>query len=408
MKYAVLTFSLFISFCLSAQKFAAPDSMQVMVDVVYLASDQLEGRLTATPGEQLAANYITNRMQQLGLVPQPGSSVFQQPFTFDYRSNPHAANTEEKTGINVVGYLDNKAKTTVIIGAHFDHLGYGGIGSLHAGEPAIHNGADDNASGIAALLYVAEQLTKKGAPKKQNYLFIGFSGEELGLIGSKKWVQANPDFPAKAMFNMDMVGRLRFKGKTMAVHGVGTSSAWGKSLDAADKATGITSVRDSSGIGPSDHTSFYLDSIPVIALFTGQHEHYHKPGDDAEIVDFGGIVSVGNYLLQLIEQTDGVNDLGFQTTKQKEQREAAAFKVSLGVMPDYIYTGKGMKIDGVTEDRPGAKAGVKTGDVVTKIGDVDVEDIYDYMEGLSKFKTGQTTTIVVDRKGTLVELSVTF
>ncbi len=386
--------------------FQLPDTQQVMVDVVFLSADFLEGRLTATAGEQLAANYISQRMQALGLQAQPGYSSFQQPFDFALRPHPHANETVAKRGINVVGYLDNAAPTTLVIGAHYDHLGYGGSGSLHTGEPAIHNGADDNASGVAALLLAAEQLQQPQAPKGNNYLFLAFSGEELGLIGSKKWVQAHLDFPLNAMFNMDMVGRLGFKGNTLAVYGTGTSTVWDKALDAAEAKSIITTVRDSSGLGPSDHASFYLDSVPVIALFTGQHEHYHKPSDDAEIIDFGGIVRVVDFLLDVIREIDAAGQLPFLATTQKAQREAAAFKVSLGVMPDYVYTGKGMKIDGVSADRPAAKAGLLAGDVIVKIGDLQVEDIYDYMEGLSRLKTGQSTQVEVLRKGELKTFDV--
>jgi len=180
-----------------------------MADVVYLASDLLEGRLTATRGELLAANYISYRMEKMGLIPQPGHESFQQTFSFDYKDNPHAAASRKLDGINVVGFIDNGAAETIIIGAHYDHLGYGGIGSLHTGEPAIHNGADDNASGVAGLLRLAEILQEDRMPKSTNYLFIAFSGEELGLIGSKNWVKQHPAFSARAMFNMDMIGRLK-------------------------------------------------------------------------------------------------------------------------------------------------------------------------------------------------------
>lgn len=391
-----------------ASSIALADTHQVMVDVVFLSSDFLEGRLTATAGEKIAANYISQRMQAIGLQPQPGYKSYQQSFDFELRPNPHASETVAKSGINVAGYLDNGAAQTLVIGAHYDHLGYGGSGSLHAGAPAIHNGADDNASGVAAMLHLAEKLQQADAPKTNNYLFLAFSGEELGLIGSKKWVAAHPDFPMNAMFNMDMVGRLGFKGNTLAVYGTGTSVVWDKALDAAEAKSIITTVRDSSGIGPSDHASFYLDSVPVIALFTGQHEHYHKPSDDPEIIDFGGIVVITDFLLDIIREIDGAGRLQFLATKQKAQREAAAFKVSLGVMPDYVYTGKGMKIDGVSADRPAAKAGLLQGDIIVKMGDLVVEDIYDYMEGLSRFKQGDSAPVTVERKGEEKTFTVTF
>lgn len=407
-----LLFSLILGSCVSlsltAQTTSPPDTQQIMVDVVFLSSDLLEGRLTATAGEQLAAQYIAQRMSTIGLRPQPGYEHFLQPFNFEIKANPHGGAAMDKTGFNVAGFLDRGAEKTIIIGAHYDHLGYGGIGSLHAGKPAVHNGADDNASGIAALLRTAEKLQQSNQYRGNNFLFIAFSGEELGLVGSKKWVEAHPDFPANAMFNMDMVGRLRQKRHQLAVFGTGTSPLWDKALDAAEEKSVITTVRDSSGIGPSDHTSFYLDSIPVIALFTGQHEQYHKPEDDARLVDFGGVARVSDFLLHLIQAIDGEGALPFLTTKQKAQREAANFKVTLGVMPDYIHAGEGMKIDGVTEGRPAALAGIKAGDVLIKIGELDVKDIYDYMEGLSRHQKGDTVEVVVRRGEELLTRSVTF
>lgn len=414
MRFNPLCFLIFLCYFVSqnglaAQYFTVPDTQQVLVDVTFLSADMLEGRLTATKGEALAADYISMRMQQLNLEPQPGHDTYKQAFSFDYKDNPHAAESRKLEGHNIVGFLDNNAKETVIIGAHYDHLGYGGIGSLHVGEPAIHNGADDNASGIAALLYLADKLQQKGAPKKRNYLFIAFSGEELGLVGSKRWVEAaRGELKATAMFNMDMVGRLRNKENVLAMYGTGTSPLWNAALDKAEKMSNITTVRDSSGVGPSDHTSFYLDNIAVLAAFTGQHGEYHKPEDDAHLIDFTGIIKVANFLYVVMQEINQEKSIPFLKTKQRKERQAAAFKVSLGVMPDYVYAGKGMKIDGVTEDRPAAKAGIKAGDVIVKIGDLDVKDIYDYMEGLSKHKKGDKTTVVVDRKGEMIELEVTF
>lgn len=383
---------------------------QLKADVVYLASDYLEGRETGKQGEQLAAEYIAWRFTTLGLEPMGDAGTWFHEFTFSFKSNPHAATGEERTGKNVVAFLDKGAPTTVVIGAHYDHLGYGATGSLHAGEPAIHNGADDNASGIAAMLYLAEELAANpDAYAKNNYLFIAFSGEEMGLVGSKKWV-ATPTYDLSKinyMLNMDMVGRLNEE-KVLAVNGVGTSPV----LKAAVEAVSVGDIKaktSESGIGPSDHTSFYLQNIPVLHFFTGQHNHYHKPGDDVETVNFPGLWNVSNFLLQLIKSLDDDGRLAFTATKdENEGRSAASFKVTLGVMPDYVYDGKGMRIDSAVEGRPGQIAGMKSGDVIIQLGDIPVEDIYDYMEGLSKFKKGETTTAVVQRGTEKLTLSVTF
>ena len=226
---------------------------QLRADVVYLASDYLEGREAGTPGEARAAEYIAWRMEQLGLAPLGTDGSYEQPFDFKFNANPHATEGEARTGRNVIGFLDNGADHTVVLGAHYDHLGYGAAGSLHAGEPGIHNGADDNASGIAAMLHLAERLQSSRA-KGNNYLFIAFSAEELGLVGSKQFTQ-NPTVPLERisyMINMDMVGRLNAE-KTMAINGVGTSPVFRPLLEELAVA-GINTVLDDSGVGPSDYT----------------------------------------------------------------------------------------------------------------------------------------------------------
>ncbi len=383
---------------------------QLRVDVVYLSSDLLEGRETGTKGEALAAEYIANRFEKMGLKPAGKDGAWLQGFNWKYNFNPHAVtNGEDRTGNNVLGYLDNGAKTTVIIGAHYDHLGYGGASSLAANDTTIHNGADDNASGIAALLHSANYLKTSGKAKQNNYLFMAFSGEELGLIGSKFWVN-NPTFDmanVNYMLNMDMVGRLNAE-KVLAVNGAGTTPVWKDAL-ANIKVGGIKAKTSDSGVGPSDHTSFYFADKPVLHFYTGGHSDYHKPSDDSEKINYEGLLDVSNYIIALIEILDNKGKLPFTKTKDEdESRRAASFKVTLGVMPDYVHTGEGMRVDGVMDGRPGAKAGLQKGDIIIQMGDIPVKDIYGYMEGLSKFKTGEKTKVKVKRGEEMVELEVTF
>jgi len=381
---------------------------QLRVDVVYLASDLLEGRETGKPGEALAADYIASRFAQAGLTPKGKSGAWFHTFDFKFKANPHdTLGSEPRSGKNVVGYLDNGAKTTVVIGAHYDHLGLGMPGSsLHAGEPAVHNGADDNASGIACMIYLAEHL-KKSKAKNNNYLFIAFSGEELGLYGSKNFT-SEPTIDLKTvnyMLNMDMVGRLNEE-KVLAVNGAGTSPVWKEEL-AKISVGGIKVKTSDSGVGPSDHTSFYLKDLPVLHFFTGQHTDYHKPGDDSHLVNYPGLLEVSQFIAQLIENLNDKGKLAFTKTKD-EQQQGTAFKVTLGVMPDYVFDGEGMRIDAVLDDRPAQKAGLQKGDVVVKIGDVEVKDIYDYMEGLAKFKKGDKAKVKVKRGDQIVETEVEF
>ena len=400
-----------ICFCFSHFLFGQTKDAAIQnlrVDVVYLASDLLEGREPGKKGGELAAQYIASRFQTIGLSPLGVDGGWFHPFDFQYNSNPHETKGgESRTGKNVVGYIDNGAEQTVIIGAHYDHLGMGMPGSsLYAGDPAIHNGADDNASGVSALLYLAEYL-KNSKAKHNNYLFIAFSAEELGLVGSKKYVE-NPTIDLKTvnyMLNMDMVGRLNEE-KVLAVNGAGTSPVWKDALSKIN-VDGIKVKTSDSGIGPSDQTSFYLVDIPVLHFFTGQHSDYHKPSDDSELINYEGLYDVAQFMAQLIENLDNDSKIAFTKTKD-EQQQAASFKVTLGVMPDYVYDGEGMRIDAVLDDRPAIKAGLERGDIVVQIGDVEVKTIYDYMDGLAKFKKGDKAKVKVKRKDEVIEKEVQF
>ncbi len=406
-----IAFFFFLIFSFSILKAQTQETalLNLQVDVVYLSSDLLQGRETGTVGEALAAGYIANRFAKLGLQQVGKEASWYHPFKFRYNPNPHGnpADGEERISKNVVGWIDNGAPTTVVIGAHYDHLGMGIPGSsLYVGEPAIHNGADDNASGVACLLYLAEYL-KNSQAKHNNYLFIAFSGEELGLIGSKKFVENPPIDLTKVnyMLNMDMVGRLNEE-RVLAINGAGTSPVWKEALDKISVG-GIKAKTTDSGIGPSDHTSFYLQDIPVLHFFTGQHTDYHKPGDDSELINYQGLYDVSRYIAALVEGLDGAGRIAFTKTKD-EQQKGASFKVTLGVMPDYVFDGEGMRIDGILEDRPAQKAGFEKGDIVIQIGDVEVKNIYDYMEGLSKFKAGEKAMVKVLRKDEIIEREVEF
>ena len=308
-----------------------------------------------------------------------------------------AIGEKQRTGTNVVGYLDNGAENTIVLGAHFDHLGYGeDHNSLWTGKPAIHHGADDNASGTATVLELSK-LLKKSKLTKNNYLFIFFSGEELGLFGSKYFTE-HPTIDLKKvnyMINLDMVGRLNPASKTITIGGYGTSPTWSTVLPEKTKAINVKF--DSSGIGPSDHTSFYLKEIPVLFFFTGTHTDYHKPGDIAEKIDFTGQYRILQYILDVIGKTSKENKLAFLKTKEPQMGSGARFTVSLGVMPDYTYSGSGVHIDGVIDGRAADKAGIKTGDVIIKIGDFALTDVNEYMTALSKFKKGNATTVTVKR-----------
>jgi Zn-dependent M28 family amino/carboxypeptidase len=407
MKYiSILLFLLVLSACKT--KTVAPVTIQD--DVVFLSADSLEGRQTGTDGERIAANYISNRFENLGLE-QKGTSGYFQTFSFKPKTNPHQTVTytvkdgdSTITGTNVLAYLNNNAENTIVIGAHYDHLGYGAEGSLHRGEKAIHNGADDNASGVAVMLNLAKKL--KGNNTNNNYLFMAFSGEEMGLLGSNYFVK-NPTIDTKKvnyMINMDMVGRLKAD-STLAVYGVGTSPILKQTLKAHNNSFKL--IVKESGIGPSDHTSFYNADIPVLHFFTGQHEDYHKPSDDFDKLNYQGMQTISNYIFEVISDLDDNGKLPFRKTKN-ESEETPRFKVGLGVIPDYMFDGKGMRIDGLSEDKPAQKAGLQKGDIVVKLGDSAVVDMMSYMKVLATFEKGDKTKVIVNRKGEMVEAEINF
>jgi aminopeptidase YwaD len=302
-----------------------------------------------------------------------------------------------RTGTNVIGYIDNKALTTIIIGAHFDHLGYGeDHNSLAPKEKAVHNGADDNASGTAALIELARML-KGSKLTKNNYLFVAFSGEELGLFGSKYFTEHSTVEPAtwNYMINMDMVGRLDDT-KGLQIGGVGTSPDWTDMMKQAAP-EGMRLTYDSSGTGPSDHTSFYRKNIPVLFFFTGSHDDYHKPSDDANKINYNGELNIIHMVYNVIEKTNTLPKLAFTKTKEMQTGSSARFTVTLGIMPDYTYQKAGVRVDAVSDGKAAQKAGLLANDVIIQLGILSISNLEDYMKALGTFKKGDKTTVKVRR-----------
>lgn len=386
------------------------EDMQTVVK--YLSSDELKGRETGTKEERMAAKYLMKEFKSIGLSPK-GEKGYYQDFSYTPTANPHAGHVdsnfkaEEITGRNVIGYMDNNAPYTVVIGAHYDHLGMGHEGSRNVGEEAIHNGADDNASGVAVILELAKYLQRN--PGNHNYLFLAFSGEEKGLWGSNYYMK-HPTIDTSSityMLNYDMVGRLS-PGYKLAVYGTGTSPVFDTTLKQANTPVKFHLVTKESGVGPSDHTSFYLKGYPVLHFFTGQHEDYHKPTDDYDKVNFDGMVLVLNYSEDVIRLLDSQGKLEYRKTKDEDSRKAPKYSVTLGIVPDYMFEGKGMKIDGVSPGKTASKAGIKAGDEVIKMGDIDVPNMMGYMKALGQFKKGDKVDVVVVRDGKELVIPVEF
>jgi len=314
---------------------------------------------------------------------------------------------EERTAYNVVGLLDNGVGRSSIVGAHYDHLGWGDEGSLHRGEPAIHHGADDNASGTAVLMQLARDFRAMENTASSDHLFIAFSGEEKGLYGSNYWTK-NSTYPLDSinyMINLDMVGMLDSLG-SIGINGVGTSPSW-SIVDSVQ--AGTLSIRSTlGGIGASDHTSFYLQDIPAIHFFTGTHENYHRPSDTWEKLNYPGMLRVTRYIEDLMQHLDARGELAFTKTDEENATATPRFKVTLGVVPDYMYSGTGMRTDGITEGKPAAAAGLRKGDVVLGMGSVEVTDMMAYMKALGQFNKGDTAPVKILRDGKEVMVDVTF
>jgi len=408
MKSAIVTaFALCASLAGYSQDFKPAD---IRKHIEFLASDDLEGRGTGSLGEIKAANYIADQFKSIGLKPAGKDDTFFQSFQVSYSVDGHPHTV---TGRNVIGFIDNGAQKTIIVGAHYDHLGKGyQSGSLSPdSKNQIHNGADDNASGTTGLIELAKYFAGNNKPEKHNFLFMAFSGEELGLLGSKYFTDS-PTVPltsVSSMINMDMIGRLD-DAKGLIISGWGTSPVWGKVIPALAEKNKIRYTVDSSGVGASDHTSFYLKNIPVVQFFTGSHGDYHKTSDDADKINFEGEAKILKLIAGVLEKVDAeAKEPEFVVAGNAHSgRTTSNFKVTLGVMPDYSYQGKGLKIDGVTKSRPAEAAGIQAGDVITKLAGKDIATIYDYMEILGKYEKGQSVEAEFLRENVKKTTKVTF
>jgi len=315
---------------------------------------------------------------------------------------------------NVIGFIegnDEKLKNEVIvIGAHYDHLGMGGRGSLSTSKvPEVHNGADDNGSGTSGLLELAEYFARHRNELKRSILFIAFSGEELGLLGSRHFVE-NPTIPLNqivAMINMDMIGRLNEK-KALTVYGTGTSPKWKDLLTKLNQDSIFSLNFIDAGFGPSDHSSFYAKDIPVLFFFTGTHQDYHKPSDDIDKINFTGMKKVLDYIKNVVyDLSTNSEKIEFTKVQGDTQRNRRMnIRVYVGTIPDYSEQVEGFKIAGVNDGSPAEKAGLKAGDIIIRFGSKTVRNIYDYMYAMQGYKPGDEVEVVVLREGKEITLKV--
>lgn len=384
-------------------------AMGALADIRYLADDALAGRLAGSPGERCAGEYIAGEFAKAKLRPAGDNGTFFQSLSLASALNPHAPGG---TGRNVLAALDGTDARLkdewIVIGAHYDHLGEGGSSSLAPGEKAIHNGADDNASGVSVVLSAARALAAGPRPAR-SVLFMAFTGEESGLLGSTYFV-GHPTIAGRmtAMINLDMVGRLG--AGPLIVYGVDTAEQWRTVVEPAATRAGIAIATRGEGYGPSDHTAFYTKDIPVLHLFTNTHGDYHKPTDDVDKIDGAGLEKVTR---MVVEIASAVAARPQQLTlrrgagKPPSANSGGTGGTYLGSVPDFSPVERGVKLSGVTPGSPADKAGVHAGDIIVGMGQLEVADLQGLTDALRAHKSGDTVPLRLIRDGKPLTLEVT-
>jgi len=293
----------------------------------------------------------------------------------------------------------------IVIGAHYDHLGMGGkdSGSRMPDTIAVHNGADDNASGVAGILELARMFSNAPVKPKRSLLFVAFTGEEMGLLGSKQFVSTPPVSLKNivTMFNFDMIGRAKLEKPKLSIGGTGTATEFDSIIKLYEINLPFEVSKSPEGYGPSDHASFYKNNIPVLFFNSGLHEDYHTPFDDADKINFVQEVNILDFSYNIINNIANSNKkLTFKESESKEEKSSGGYKVTLGIIPDVVGSGdKGLAVEGVKKDGPAEKAGIKKGDTITAINGLQVTNIYDYMSRLNTLKAGQAVDVEVLREG---------
>jgi hypothetical protein len=387
-----------------------PDSMRVRSDIEYLASDALQGRGTGTPGNDSATAWAARRYAALGL--RPILPTFLQPFVARSAMLAHNGVAAELPSNNVVAYLPGTSATlrnqVIVVGAHIDHLGRSTAGALDPdAKDAIRNGADDNASGTAAVLELARLL--RASPLRRSVLFVNFTGEELGLLGSQYFVEHSP-VPLDSMvvmINFDMVGRLR--ADKVIVYGVATAREMPSLLDSANAHAGMDLRRVNDGFGPSDQSSFVAKNIPVLHFFTDLHADYHRATDDADKINAAGEARVIALAERVVREIDA-RDARLTFVRMPAPAPVAArsgSNVYLGSIPDMASGDiKGLKLTGVRAGSPADSAGIRAGDIVVELDGMPVTDLQTYSDALYAKKPGDVVEVVVLRDGQRVALKV--
>src|SRR5215208_5236338 len=393
-----------------------PEPPRLLDDIRFLSDDGLKGRMTGSPGADSAAAYLARRFSQVGL--QPAAGGWFQSFTVGREGSAARQGHGAVVGMNVIGLLPGRdpvlRNEAVIVGAHYDHLGLGGFGSLDPDSTGkVHNGADDNASGVAALIQVAARLAV--SPPARTVVFIAFSGEELGLLGSAHYVK-EPIYPLAntlAMVNLDMVGRLR--AGRLIVYGAKTAKEFPGLLDSLNWYAGLDLKAQGDGYGPSDQSSFYGAKRPVLHLFTDLHEDYHRTTDDWQKVNLDGLKRVADFALGLIAAlANRRGPLSYVDVPASMPLQASAttaattgYGAYLGTVPDMTGSPGGVRLVGVRAGSPAEKAGLRGDDIITRIGHSETPDLQAMTDALRSHKPGETVEIVVRRGASVTTLRAT-
>ena len=380
--------------------------LDIQNHIKFLSSDELEGRFPGSKGSELAIQYMVDRFIESKLLPFESNS-FLQFFEF---SN---IKKDAYKVANVVGYIPGLINKNefIVIGAHFDHLGYGGphSGSLDMNSREIHNGADDNASGVAGMLELASKLSLNRDKLNRSIIFVGFNAEEQGILGSKYFVENFPSSKQNiiTMINMDMIGRM--KNLSLNVSGTGTSPVFDNLLDKTASKHFLNIKKSPGGYGPSDHSSFYSNDIPVLFFFTGAHSDYHKPSDDWVKINFSGQKKIIDMIYDTIIEIDQEAERPkFTESGPKSMASSGSVRlnVTFGFMPSYANSDKGLGVDGVRSGAPASNAGIQKGDYIVEINGKSVKDIYGYMDILQTLKKGESSTVKVLRDNEEITLIV--
>ncbi len=402
---------------LAAQNATTPRARQVAADVRVLAADSLGGRKTCQPGNVAAAAYLGRALARIGARPAGDGAGFAEAWTTGSTSGTREAGIADCRTANVVGMLPGRgvlAGQYVIVGAHFDHLGTGRFGSLASDSGQIHNGADDNASGTAAVLEIARIVARDRARRdsrpRRAVVFALWSGEEEGSLGSA-WYAGHLPMPKDsiaAYLNFDMVGRLRDR-KLLAL-GSRTAAEWPALLDSVNAAYHLDLRASGDGWGPSDHASFYAQKIPVLHFFTDLHEDYHRPSDDADKINADGIVTVADFAGALIRRMDALpGRLTFVDVPPPAMPANAGSgrpRPTLGTIPDMASEPGGVLLSGVRTGSAADSGGLRAGDILVGIGADSVGNLQDFQNALMNHAAGDSVEVRYKRGGQLVRVMV--